>query len=221
MHNIYPYGRNSHISIQQTFLWYFLLFLLFVALEGDSICHVVVREIQLRRRQTLWQLRIIIERVAIVDWPTKCQRHDFIQNLFIIKIHLFFCYQQTKWMTECRREMVSQTSLVMRNYCLLALYEKLLLIIMQIFTYMWYPYRCYHQSGHSTVETRPRKTPFKLTHAFVIRHTHCQEIPPGDGVTTICMSHNPRLNLFRYHYFTLFYFEGDEWNEISKQTTRK
>lgn len=170
MHNIHPYGRNSHISIQQTFLWYFLLFLLFVALEGDSICHVIdgesEKERQLRRRKNFLTTEDYHHhREGRNCWLTNKMPAAWFHTKFTYKKFTFFVI--SKRMTECGREMVSQTSLVMRNYCLLALYEKLLLIIMQIFTYMWYPYRCYHQSGHSTVETRPRKTPFfKWTHAF-------------------------------------------------------
>lgn len=151
-------------------LFYDIFYYFYYLLRSRATQFAMLWMVRVRKKdnceggKTFWQLRIIIERVAIVDWPTKCQRHDFIQNLLIKKFTFFVI---SKRMTECGRKMVSQTSLVMRNYCLLALYEKLLLIIMQIFTYMWYPYRCYHQSGHSTVETRPRKTPFfKWTHAF-------------------------------------------------------
>lgn len=79
-------------------------------------------ERQLRRRKTFWQLRIIIERGRNC-WLTNKMPVAWFHTKFIIKSHLFFVI--SKRMTECGREMVSQTSLVMRNYCLLALYEKL------------------------------------------------------------------------------------------------
>lgn len=99
MHNIHPYGRNSHISIQQTFLWYFLLFLLFVALEGDSICHVIdgesEKERQLRRRKNFLTTEDYHHREGRNCWLTNKMPAAWFHTKFTYKkIHLF-CYQQT------------------------------------------------------------------------------------------------------------------------------
>ena len=164
MHNIHPYGRNSHISIQQTFLWYFLFFIICCArgrlnlpcygwwerekdnCEGGKLYFLTSEDYHHREGRNCW----LTNKMPAAWFHTK-----FTYK----KIHLF-CYQQTNdWVWKgngVTNEPRHEKLLLARFIWKVTFNHNANIYVHVIPITLLSP----NQSGHSTVETRPRKTPF-------------------------------------------------------------